>query len=394
MNKLDVENIELDPKDLFDVDEDKVKQENDSNDKNLIPAEDLFNLEDGDKINLKKAGISTNNDDDDEDDEDDEYNDDYDGDDDDDNDEENHNQKSSRKSQNNENNVYQGLLKSLIEDGVFSEEDDEVVDADSFKEYINKQVTQQLGDYQSDLKRALDVGADLDEIRLYNQAMNWLSSYNDEVLNGSDQKSKQARVNLIYRDYLNKGFKPEKAKSLTMASAKVGSDIKDAREALESCRDYFVGRYNDAVQKAEEIEEDRQQYILEQEKEIKKNIYEKNTLFGKNVTIDKNIRKKAYDVIAKPYIKDDGGRILSELQYYSQENPVEFKTIMGLMYAMTDGFKNFNKVFNSAVDKKVNSRLDEFTKKITSQPHSDGGSLSYKNGRVKELFDAGWKPLV
>ena len=223
--------------------------------------------------------------------------------------------------------------------------------------------------------------------------MSWLNGYTNDIMEGATKEAQQSRMNLIYRDYLNKGFNEEKAKKLTIASAQSGSDIEDAKEALESCKDFYTSRYNSVLEEAENEEKERVKLIQKQSEELKKNILEKENLFN-GVQIDKTIRQKAYNAMTKVVGKDSEGMDVTAIQKYADDNPVEFRTVLGLMYAMTDGFKNFDKIFNKAVDKKVNSRLDEFTKKITSQPHSSEGSLSYKNGHVKELFDAGWKPLV
>ena len=276
---------------------------------------------------------------------------------------------------------------------MFTDEDTEVKDADSFKAYIDKQVTDKLEEYQKEIKHALDVGVDTSEVQLYNQAMSWLNGYTNDIMEGATKEAQQSRMNLIYRDYLNKGFNEEKAKKLTIASAQSGSDIEDAKEALESCKDFYTSRYNSVLEEAENEEKERVKLIQKQSEELKKNILEKENLFN-GVQIDKTIRQKAYNAMTKVVGKDSEGMDVTAIQKYADDNPVEFRTVLGLMYAMTDGFKNFDKIFNKAVDKKVNSRLDEFTKKITSQPHSSEGSLSYKNGHVKELFDAGWKPLV
>ena len=376
MTNLGVDNIVLDPKDLWDdVDNDSTKTE-DNNDANNVDTtdslplpsdlkpEDFFNVPDktGKKEDVEDDGAKSE-------------------------DKEEDNTKTTSE------NVYQDLLKSLIEDGVFTDEDSDVKDADSFKAYIDRQVTNKLEDYQKEIKHALDVGVDTSEVQLYTQAMNWLSTYTDEILDGATKEAQQQRMNLIYRDYLNKGFTQDKAKKLTLSSVQAGTDIEDAKESLESCREFFSNRYNDILKDAEDAEKERINILKKQSEDLKKNILEKENLFN-GVQIDKTVRQKAYSAMTKVVGKNEEGEEVTAVQKYADENPVEFRTVLGLMYAMTDGFKNFDKIFNKAVDKKVNSRLDEFTKKITSQPHSGDGSLSYKNGHVKELFDNGWKPLI
>ena len=376
MTDLGIDNIVLNPNDLWDnVDDTKVSEDKNTNESNnnVKDNSDLplpSDLKPEDLFDIKDTKIEESTDDDEK--------------------EDNNTDKSQvSKSEN----VYQDLLKSLIEDGVFTDEDTEVKDADSFKAYIDKQVTDKLEEYQKEIKHALDVGVDTSEVQLYNQAMSWLNGYTNDIMEGATKEAQQSRMNLIYRDYLNKGFNEEKAKKLTIASAQSGSDIEDAKEALESCKDFYTSRYNSVLEEAENEEKERVKLIQKQSEELKKNILEKENLFN-GVQIDKTIRQKAYNAMTKVVGKDSEGMDVTAIQKYADDNPVEFRTVLGLMYAMTDGFKNFDKIFNKAVDKKVNSRLDEFTKKITSQPHSSEGSLSYKNGHVKELFDAGWKPLV
>lgn len=295
-------------------------------------------------------------------------------------------------------NRYAELSKILLEEGVLDnlEEDDlaDVTDADSFKALIVEQINRGLDEKQREIQEALTNGVKPSVIQTYQNAMATIRNI-EPVVTEESEEGKRARANLIYQDYLNKGIKDAKARSLVQASMSAGTDIEDAQEALDSLKQFYQDAYHEALEDAKFEKEEEQRLVVEQNELLKKNLLDKKDLFG-GISIDKNTRQKAYSSVAKATAKSSDGVPLTAVQKYANDNPVEFRTIVGLMYAMTDGFTNMNKIFNKAVDKKVHSKLDDLTRKLTSSTSQNGeGGIRYKNGPAEELLDTNrWRVFL
>lgn len=295
-------------------------------------------------------------------------------------------------------NQYQELAKILKEEGVFTELDDddlnEVVDSDSFKQLIDAEVEKRMDASELEVKHALELGLQPSEIQLYTQTINYLNNISEDTLTDLSTESRQLRVNIMYRDFLNRGFSEKKASSMAMASVSAGTDIEDAKEALESCKTFYTDRYNTIKDEAKQQEADRMHQLNKETEQLKKSLLGTDTLFD-GINVDKNTRQKAFNNITQVYKTDENGNKLTAIQAYADEHPVEFRTAVSLLYTMTDGFTKFNKLFNKAVNKKVNSKLDDLTAKLSNQRNFEGdGNLRYKNGIASELIESGWKPLI
>lgn len=295
-------------------------------------------------------------------------------------------------------NRYAELSKILYEEGIFDNLDEDdldgVEDADGFKALITEQINRGLNERQQEINEALIYGVDRNVIQTYATAMSTLSQI-EPLLEEESENGKKQRANVIYQDYINKGIKDAKARALVQASLTAGTDIEDAKEAFDNIKAYYVDGYKQAVAEAKEEELNRQEYIKEQDALLRKNLLEKKDLFG-GIDIDKNTRRKAYDAITKASARDENGNQYTAVQKYAQENPVDFRAMLGLVYSMTDGFTNLNKLFNKAVNKKVNSKLDDLTKRLTSSDSQKGeGGLRYRGGTNDNSINArGWRVVM
>lgn len=295
-------------------------------------------------------------------------------------------------------NRYAELSKILYEEGIFDNLDEDdldgVEDADGFKALITEQINRGLNERQQEINEALIYGVDRNVIQTYATAMSTLSQI-ELLLEEESENGKKQRANVIYQDYINKGIKDAKARALVQASLTAGTDIEDAKEAFDNIKAYYTDGYKQAVAEAKEEELNRQEYIKEQDALLRKNLLEKKDLFG-GIDIDKNTRRKAYDAITKASARDENGNQYTAVQKYAQENPVDFRAMLGLVYSMTDGFTNLNKLFNKAVNKKVNSKLDDLTKRLTSSDSQKGeGGLRYRGGTNDNSINArGWRVVM
>ena len=284
-------------------------------------------------------------------------------------------------------NLFSSIAKALRDEGVFPDLSDETLkdikDASAFRKLFDDQVASSLTERQKRIEAALNGGASTEEVQGYRNdlsIMEFLDAKDTlDKLESESEEGETLRKQVMYQDYINRGFKEEKAKKLVMKSIDDGTDIEDAKEALQSCKEYYSGRV-DGYQK--ELE-NRQRTMKENEERqynnLKKQMVDTEDFFG-GVKVDKNIRQKAYDSITKPVYRDENGNYLTAMQKYQRENPIDFMKNVALMYSLTDGFQNVEKLTKSKVKAGVKKGLAELESILNNTSRNSDGSLNFANG--------------
>lgn len=277
------------------------------------------------------------------------------------------------------NNFYSSIANALAVDGIFPNLDDETVkkavDAESFSNLIEAEVNARFNDQQQRIAKALNDGVEPSDIRKYEYGLNYVNSITDAKLSEESEDGEQLRSTLIYQDFLNKGMAPDKAKKLTDRSINAGTDIEDAREALQSNKEYFAGEYNRLLKEAEIRANAEKAANAEQSKQLHDSIMKDKQLWG-DMDISNDIRKKAYDAISKPIYRDpETGDYYTALQKYEVEHRADFLKYAGLIYTMTNGFKDFDSFTKGKVKKEMKKGLRELEQTLNNTRRSGDGSL-------------------
>ena len=285
-------------------------------------------------------------------------------------------------------NLYSSFAQALYGDGFlkFLDEDtvNGVVDADSFSDAFEKEIDARLDDVTKRVKEALDAGLQPSAIARYEKIITNLDGIKESDLTAETQEGSNLRRSIIRQDYLNRGFSPERAeKQVDRIMSSDGTDIEDAKDALESVKAYFKDAYNNLVNEGKaELEAERKKDEQEA-KEFKDALLNKDTLFG-DIPIDRATRQKAYDAMVKRVKTTEDGEDLTAVQLYADEHPVEFRVMLGTVYALTDGFTKMGKLLDKSVNKKVKSNLQEIEQRLKGQPQ--GGSFSYREGGDSDSY--------
>ena len=276
-------------------------------------------------------------------------------------------------------NFYSSIANALAVDGIFPNLDEDTiakaVDAESFSELIEAEVNARYDEGQQRVLKALKNGVEPNEIRRYEGTLDYLSSLTDAVLSEESEKGEQLRKQLIYQDYLNKGMSETKAQKLTERSIEAGNDIDDAKEALQSNKEYFQNQYNTLLKDAQKkADEEKAERVKESEK-LKKSILEDKNPVG-DLEISNEVRKKAFDNISRPTYKDpETGEYLTAIQKYEMENHSDFIKYVGLFYTLTNGFKDFDSFTKGKVAKEVRKGIRELEKTLNNTRRNPDGSL-------------------
>lgn len=295
-------------------------------------------------------------------------------------------------------NFYSSIAKALKEEGIFPDLDDEglskVKEPEDFRDLIEQQIKAGLDERQKRINEALSAGVEPTEIKKYENTINYLDSIKEENISDEGDEGEKLRKNLIYQDFINRGYSKERAAREVQKSFNAGTDIDDAKEALKSNRDFFKDKYdeliNDAKSEAEQEENERK----EQAEKLKSSILNDKDVFG-DLSVDKSTRQKIYDNIAKPVYKDpETGGYYTAIQKYEMEHRTDFLKNIGLLFTLTDGFKNLDGLVKGKVKKEVKKGLRELENTLNNTARTSDGNLKYVSGVDEDpesFIERGWK---
>ena len=183
------------------------------------------------------------------------------------------------------------------------------------------------------------------------------------------------RYSLIYQDFINKGYSAEEAKKFTSRTVDAGTDIDDAKEALLRNKKFFTDSYNKLLQEAQEQAERERTERMEQAKQLESSLMKDKQLFG-DMDISKEIRRKAFETVSKPVYRDpETGEYMTAIQKYENEHRADFLKYTGLIYAMTNGFKDFDTFTKGKVKKEMKKGLRELEQTLSNTRRTGDGSL-------------------
>ena len=290
------------------------------------------------------------------------------------------------------NNFYSSIAKALKEDGILPDLDEDILNkaesAEDFAQLIESQIQARFDEKQKRIDEALNVGVQPTMIQQYEKTLNYLDNISDDMISDESETGETLRKQLIYQDFINRGYSKERAVREVNKSFNAGSDIDDAKEALQSNKDFYDGHYKELISNAKKAE---QQRVAQQKKEaddLRKSILEDDKVFGELV-VDKTQRKKIYESISKPIYKDpDTGEMLTAIQKYEQENHVDFMKYVGLVFTLTDGFKNLDGLVKGKVNKEMKKGLKTLENTLNNSSRNSDGSLNFVTSRKSNDDDS------
>lgn len=280
-------------------------------------------------------------------------------------------------------NFYSSLTTALKEDGVLPDLEDEdlakVQSPEDFASVIEKQIEARLEDVQKRVKEALDYGIEPSEIKSYETTISYLDSLADDAIEDETDAGENLRKSLIFQDFINRGFSEARAKRETEKSVNGGTDIEDAKEALMSNRDFFKKGYTTLIKTAREEVENENKLQKQQTEEFRKKSLETEAPF-EGVKLDKRVRQSIYDTATKAVAKSDEGQMLTAIQKYEKENPIDFRYKLATIFTLTDGFKNLDGLVQGKVKKETSKSLRELEHTLRGNSTLGNGSLKLANG--------------
>ena len=298
--------------------------------------------------------------------------------------------KSTKAEETSPDNLYSSIAEAMVDEGFFSDFQDEVKECKSAAdliELVKKQAQSQLDETQKRVNEALENGVQPSEISKAERTLKYLKSITDEHINDDSDNGVHLREQLIYNDYLSKGFSDKKARELTKRAFDAETDKEDAQEALESYKNTIQGNYDKLLKDARDAKQKLEEEDTKRRNTLKEKILNDKKAFG-DTELNQATRQRIYDVATKPHRKDkESGEYLTELELFEQEHPLEFLMNVAYYYAMTDGFKSNGKITKAAERQVTKAGLKKLEQVINGTQRNSDGSLRFISGRDNSYFD-------
>lgn len=277
-------------------------------------------------------------------------------------------------------NFYSSITDALVVDGIFPDLDKETIQnvktPEDFQKIIEEQINARFTEKEKRINEALNNKVEPNVIQQYESTIDYLNNINDDSLSAEDEEGENLRRQLIYNDYLNRGFSKTRAEKMVNDAIENGTDIDDAKDALQGVKDFYNNKYKEILDSAKENEEKLAEERTKQSENLKKSIMEDKNLYG-DVDVDKATRTKIYDFITKPVHKDSNGNYMTALQKYQSENTIEAMKNFAICYTLTNGFKDWSKLGSKQAKKEVKKGLANLEKVINSTSRNNDGSLGF-----------------
>ena len=295
-------------------------------------------------------------------------------------------------------NVFSSIAGAFKKDGIFPDFDDAEISAvktaDDLAEMVQKAISAGIDERVKRADKALGVGVEPTQVQEFEQTLGYLDSITEDMIKAEGDEGEALRRKLIFNDLLTRGYTEEKAKKEVEKSFKSVSDVEDAADALDALKKHFQGKYDAVQQEAQRKQEEAKAFQKKQTDTLKKMILEDDVKLGET-KLDKKTCQRVYDAVMTPVYKDpQSGRLLTAVQKFQQEHPLEFLQQIGMWYVLTDGGKNTEGFTKAQLRAEKNKNIAELGRKINSTSLSRDGSLQYISNNGKEedpLLSDGWQ---
>ena len=112
-------------------------------------------------------------------------------------------------------NPYSSIAQAFADEGIFPDLDDESIKSIKSPEDLKKMVDshiQNLVDQRNQrADKALNAGVEVTEIQRYENTIKYLNSIKDSTIEDESEAGEKLRKDLIYQDFINRGYSKERA---------------------------------------------------------------------------------------------------------------------------------------------------------------------------------------
>ena len=295
---------------------------------------------------------------------------------------------------------YSSIAGALKDEGVFPDLDDDTIKGiqgpEDFLELFEKAITSRMDERVRRVDEALGAGVAPDTVREYENTLQYLHSIDENALTAEGEEGDNLRRQILYNDFLSRGFSAERAKREVQKSFNSETEVDDARDALDSLIKQYERKYSDIRNDAKKKHD---AYVAQQKKsaeDFRKMVIDNEIVLG-DQKLDKRTRQKVYDAVSKPVYKDpDTGRLLTQVQKFQKEQPLEFLKQLGLWFVLTNEGKDLVGFTKDKVRSEKHKAIRDLANKINATSVNTDGSLRFASGESTDggadlLLSDDWK---
>lgn len=295
---------------------------------------------------------------------------------------------------------YSSIAGALKDEGVFPDLDDDTIKGiqgpEDFLELFEKAVTSRMDERIRRVDEALGAGVAPDTVREYENTLQYLHSIDENALTAEGEEGDNLRRQILYNDFLSRGFSADRAKREVQKSFNAETEVDDARDALDSLIKQYEQKYSDIRNDAKKRHD---AYVAQQKKSAKdfrKMVIDNEIVLG-DQKLDKRTRQKVYDAVSKPVYKDPAtGRLLTQVQKFQKEQPLEFLKQLGLWFVLTNEGKDLVGFTKDKVRTEKHKAIRDLANKINATSVNTDGSLRFASGESTDggtdlLLSDDWK---
>ena len=280
---------------------------------------------------------------------------------------------------------FSSIANAFAEEGIFPDLDEETIKgiktAQDFRNAIDEQIRAGLDEQQKRIADALNNNVEPDKIRQYEGVLSYLDSIDEESLTAEGEEGETLRKRILYQDYINRGFSKERAEKAVTRAINNGTDIEDAKEALESNKTFFQEEYQQLLDDAEAEREKEEEKDKAKAEKLKNTILKGNIDFFKDIDMNSKVRQAAFEAISKPVYKDPKtGKTYTAVQKLELDNSEEFLAKLGFIYALTDGLTSLDGLVKKKVKKEIKRGFSDLENKINTTRRDSKGNLKFTSG--------------
>jgi hypothetical protein len=286
--------------------------------------------------------------------------------------------------------LYQSLTAVLKEKGVLSSVDeaslDKVEDVDQLVDLLKKQIEAEefrdLSEEQRTVLKGMREGVSADTANQYKTAMTSLNAITDDKL----AEDKQVRFDLIYQEFLSKGFEQDVAIKYANRSFQLKEDVADAKVAKANLITAVEGRYDRSKASELQTQKDEIAQVAKDKNDLKEAILTTEQPIGK-VKIPDNVRKEVYeDMVKIVSTNPTTGEAENELMKFQREKPTDYAHKLYYLWKVTNGFKDleyFGRKSNTSNVKNLENAIRQSTHV------SGGGNTNFSDDVNASALDIG-----
>jgi len=261
---------------------------------------------------------------------------------------------------------YQVLAKALSEEGIFSISEDElqdVNDAEKIIELVQKEINTRVDEYKNslpkDVKEILDGyddGADLDDIMSIKKTQIVFSKIKPEDLEDNEELKRK----VLHKDLELKGMSPEDIEEEINDIFSLGKEDTKSLKALNNILRKTEEEMTRIRKEAKDQEDLQRKQYTERVESIKTAVTSTTEMGG--VPVTKKIQDNAFKAMTVAVAEHEGVPI-NAITKSRLENPIEFDKNVAVLWALTNGFKNYS-LFGKAAKKSALTDLDRVAEDI------------------------------